>query len=76
MRYQSHLPCDALKPYVRSFVISGVESESTYKNPSRHGTRNWISVQGALTCSKNPWHKIHLFDRPVFAFYYNFKKWI
>jgi AraC-like DNA-binding protein len=31
MRYQSHLPCDALKPYVRSFVISEAENESTYK---------------------------------------------
>jgi AraC-like DNA-binding protein len=31
MRYQSHLPCDALKPYIRSFVISEDEKESTYK---------------------------------------------
>jgi AraC-like DNA-binding protein len=31
MRFDPYLPCDALKPYVKSFVISENPEESTYK---------------------------------------------
>lgn len=31
MRFDTYLPCDALKPYVKSFVISENSDESTYK---------------------------------------------
>lgn len=31
MKHESHLPCDALKPYIRCFVISETDRESTYK---------------------------------------------
>lgn len=31
MKYESHLPCDALKPYIRCFVVSESEEGSTYK---------------------------------------------
>lgn len=31
MKYESHLPCDALKPYIRCFVVTENKDESTYK---------------------------------------------
>jgi hypothetical protein len=31
MRFDTYLPCDALKPYVKTFVISENSDESTYK---------------------------------------------
>lgn len=31
MRFDSYIPCDILKPYVRAIVISGMAAESTYK---------------------------------------------
>lgn len=30
-RYESHLPCDGLKPFVKALVISESEAETTYK---------------------------------------------
>lgn len=31
MKFQTYIPCDVLKPYIKSFVISEMKEENTYK---------------------------------------------
>ncbi len=53
MKFDTYLPCDALKPYVKSFVISENSDESTYKVLPDTGLVIGFQYKGRLSQLKN-----------------------